>query len=200
MLALLVAGIALGACVGGASANRLSLSSTTWRAVFSEPVGEPPIHVIACAATFEGSFHSATLAKTISSLIGYITRAAIREETCRGGHLRALRETLPWHLRYEGFEGTLPIIRAIAAAAIGVAILAEFAAFPGSSCLIRSSAEEPVHIIFPRNTTTGVISFRFDETRFIRTTGICPESFLGLFGTTLLTVLGTTADITMTLI
>lgn len=199
-LALLVAAVALGACVSGASANRLSLSNTTWRAVFGEPVGEPPIHVIACAATFEGSFHTATFAKTISSLIGYITRAAIREETCRGGRLRALRETLPWHLRYEGFEGTLPIIRAIAAAAIGVAILAEFAAFPGSSCLIRTTPEEPAHIIFPRNTTTGVISFRFDETRFIRTTGICPESFLGIAGTTLLTVLGTTTDITMTLI
>jgi len=200
LLALLIAAVALGACVGGASANRLSFSSGPFRAVFGEPVGEPPPHIIACSATFEGSFHSSTIAKVSRSLIGYITRAAFREETCRGGHMRALRETLPWHLQYEGFSGTLPNITQIAAAAIGVAILAEFAAFPGSSCLIRTTAEEPAHILFPRNTTTAVLSFRFDETRFIRTTGLCPEMLLGLFGTTSLTVLNTTTAITLRLI
>ncbi len=199
LLALLVATVALGACVDGASANRLSVSSRTFRAVFGEPVGETPPHIIACAATLEGSFHSSTIVKTAGMLMGYITRAAIREETCRGGHMRALRETLPWHLQYEGFSGLLPSITAIAAKAVGMAILAEFALFPGSSCLIRTTAEEPEHIIFPREAGGG-LSFRFDETRFIRTTGLCPETLLGLFGTTGLTVQGSTTAVTLRLI
>lgn len=198
-LALLVAAVALGACVGGASAGRLSFSNGPFRAVFGEPVGEPPLHAIWCAATLEGSLHSRTMVKTANALIGYVTNATIREETCRGGRLRFLRETLPWHLQYEGFSGALPNITAIAARLVGMAALAEFRSFPGSSCLIRTTATEPEHIIFPREAGGGLL-FRLDETRFIRTTGLCPETLLGFFGTTPLRAAGTETVITLRLI
>jgi hypothetical protein len=199
LVTMLVATAALATSVSSSSASRLSLSNNAFRVVFSEPVGEPPPHIVLCAATLEGSFHARTFAKVVSSLIGYITRAAFREETCRGGRMRVLRETLPWHIQYESFTGTLPSITSISAKVIGMAILTEFAAFPGSSCLIRTTAESPAKVIFPRE-AGGAISFRWNEERFIPTTGFCPEPLFGLFGTTSVTLLGALTRITLTLI
>jgi hypothetical protein len=199
LVTMLAAAAILAIGVGNASASRLSLSNSAFRVVFSEPVGEPPPHIVLCAATLEGSFHSRTIIKTVNSLIGFITRAAFKEETCRGGRMRVLRETLPWHIQYEGFTGTLPRIGSILAKVIGMAILTEFSAFPGSSCLIRTTAENPAHVIFPRE-AGGAISFRWNEERFIPTTGLCPEPLFGLFGTTSLTLLGTSTPVTLTLI
>lgn len=68
---------------------------------------------VTCPVTLEGSFHSATIVKRIGSLIGYITGANAREEACEGGIGHANRETLPWHVTYEGFRGTLPNITGV---------------------------------------------------------------------------------------
>jgi hypothetical protein len=63
----------------------------------------------------EGTFHSNTIAKVANSLIGYITRATFNTPGCvqEEGSTRALvlQETLPWHIRYSGFIGTLPNVR-----------------------------------------------------------------------------------------
>jgi hypothetical protein len=58
-----------------------------------------------CRLTLEGSLHTRTMAKVAGALLGYITRVTAAE--CVAA---MLTETLPWHVRYEGFSGTLPNI------------------------------------------------------------------------------------------
>ena len=68
---------------------------------------------ITCPVTLEGSFHSATIMKRVGLLVGYITGANINEAACEGGIVHINRETLPWHLTYEGFRGALPNITGV---------------------------------------------------------------------------------------
>ena len=55
-----------------------------------------------------GSFHARTITKTVGSLIGYITEAS--STNCSFGSATLNRASLPWHLRYRSFSGTLPNI------------------------------------------------------------------------------------------
>lgn len=43
-------------------------------------------------------------------LVGYITAAEIPTGDCTGGTATFLTETLPWHIQYRSFSGTLPAI------------------------------------------------------------------------------------------
>ncbi len=115
LLAALAATAILGALVGTASANNLSTNEQGFRIVWTELNLTEAIFGIGvhCPVTLEGSFHTPTIRKVIGSLIGYVTRAAVRNEACRGGHATVLTETLPWHVTYEGFTGTLPRITSI---------------------------------------------------------------------------------------
>jgi hypothetical protein len=88
-----------------------------------------------CSLTMEGSFHYRTMPKVRETLIGYITRAMSQ---CSGDGF--LTETLPWHIRYESFEGTLPDITGLRIRLIGVSIRVQEIV---SQCLIRSSVFEP---------------------------------------------------------
>jgi hypothetical protein len=106
--------------VGNASARNLSISNQNIRAVFNPIISFPdPENRLSCPVTLEGSFHTRTITKTINSLVGYITRANIQEDRCAGsGILAGARirwdtATLPWHVRYAGFTGTLPNIARI---------------------------------------------------------------------------------------
>jgi hypothetical protein len=74
--------------------------------------GEEGTPLLTCPVTMEGSFHSATISKVIGALIGYVSRATAG--TCRGGSMSITQTSLPWHVTYEGFTGTLPGIREIA--------------------------------------------------------------------------------------
>src|ERR1700751_1578741 len=110
VLAAVLAASLFGIVVGSASANRLSINETrfriTWaRLTFNEETAEARD---ICPVTMEGSFHSGTIRKVVGALIGHITRAGAG--VCTGGGLTILRETLPWHVTYEGFFGTLPRI------------------------------------------------------------------------------------------
>lgn len=111
-LALLAATVTLGALVGTASARNLSSSSQTIRATWtSMEFAAPNAGVnVRCQVTLEGSLHTRTIAKVLGSLIGYITRADVNEGSCTGGRARPRNETLPWHVTYQGFTGTLPNI------------------------------------------------------------------------------------------
>jgi len=122
-LTALTAAVALASAVSSSSASHLSVSNQRFRAVwtpltFSEPFG---FFTVRCNITMEGSFHSATIAKTIGSLIGYVTAANVAHP-CTGGEAWAWNGTerflrtgtsLPWHMRYNGFTGTLPNIATI---------------------------------------------------------------------------------------
>jgi len=100
--------VVLGGLASVASAGRLSSSSQTWRATFSRWDISGGFGATECALTMEGSFHGRTIAKVARSLMGLVTRAQVG--ACPRGSATVLAETLPWHLRYQSFGSTLPII------------------------------------------------------------------------------------------
>lgn len=112
-LLLSVAGatVLLGALVSTASAARLASSSQTLRATFAAVRFAGGFGTTECALTLEGSLHSRTITKTEGSLIGLITRAPLG--ACSRGSATVLTASLPWHVTYTSFGGTLPSINAI---------------------------------------------------------------------------------------
>jgi hypothetical protein len=200
---LLAATLLLCALTAAASANRLSSTSrtirSTWRsAEFIPPIGE----VVKCPVTLEGSLHSGNVAKTAGALMGYITRTIINSPGCSGGHATILTATLPWHVLYRSFQGTLPNITVLETSVIGVAFLVE-GTF-GLECLYVSTATEPVLGDLNRNATTHVIASSGVGGEINSTTGC------GIFGehirarlrgtSSTTTQLGSTTAITVTLI
>jgi hypothetical protein len=150
LLASVGATVLLGALVSSASAGRLEISNqaimTQWRSVeFAAPFG-----TTRCQVTLDGTLHSTTMVKTIGSLIGNITRAILGP--CGRGTATILTETLPWHVRYSGFEGILSEIRSIIVHVIGSAF--EVREPGGVTCLTRSTAARPAVGTFHRDTTT----------------------------------------------
>jgi hypothetical protein len=197
LLGALSASVLLGALVGSASAGRLSTSSQTWRATFREVNLRLPFFTSRCQITLEGSFHTRTMAKVAGSLVGYITRALLGP--CSNGTKTILSETLPWHLQYAGFTGTLPRIVSIRFNVVGWSqrIREPF----GITCLFRSTATEPVTLNFNRNTTTGALETA-EIGGSIRTVGeSCGEIPAALSSDRgPVTVLNSTTRITVTLI
>jgi hypothetical protein len=116
LLAALGAALLLTAAVGTASARRLAIGPPEeihFRLRFPImkfiPTGGT---VVKCELTLEGSFHSRTITKVEGQLIGFITKAEILR--CETALLaKPNQETLPWHVRYISFTGTLPVITAI---------------------------------------------------------------------------------------
>jgi hypothetical protein len=117
ILAGLTASLIMGLAVELASAGRISTSNQRFRVTWStlSVASLENEFSIRCPLTLEGSFHSATVRKTRGALIGALTRATINgsEPPCTGGRLTVLQESLPWHVTWEGFRGTLPRIEAI---------------------------------------------------------------------------------------
>jgi hypothetical protein len=118
ILGALVATVTLGVMVSGASANRLEISSATFRAAWTTArplsfINDASSLTIRCPVTLEGTFHSRTFQKSGGELLGYITRAEVTSERCTGGSARILPESLPWHIQYEEFSGALPNITEI---------------------------------------------------------------------------------------
>ena len=112
LLAALSSALVLAALVSSASATRLAQNETGVRITYS-PLSFVPSFgsTVRCPVTLEGSFHSRTITKTIGSLIGYINRVTVG--TCEAGTARANTATLPWHIQYGGFAGSLPGIESI---------------------------------------------------------------------------------------
>lgn len=112
----LTAALVLAAAVGTSSANNLSISSGSFRIIWARLSlnnNSGLIPPVICPVTLEGSFHRATTTKTRGSLIGYVTRASVGTSgsstaTCEGGTATILTASLPWHVTYEGFTGSLP--------------------------------------------------------------------------------------------
>lgn len=154
LLALLGATILLGALAGAASARNFSISSQLLRGTWRSVEYVIPGATARCQLTLEGSFHSRTAPKVIGSLVGYITSAILGP--CASGVATILRETLPWHSRYSGFEGTLPNISSIIGHAANVS--ARIREAGGITCLYRSTASEPAIISLHRSTVTQEIT------------------------------------------
>jgi len=109
----LMATFLLASAVGTASAGRLSVSSQRFRVAWSRLEFQSEVATVRCPVTLEGSFHSATIAKIARLLIGAVTRVNIREASCQEGSASINNATLPWHVTYESFSGTLPNISAV---------------------------------------------------------------------------------------
>jgi hypothetical protein len=169
LLALAIATGAMALATGAASARRLEFSSQSFRLVWPNWRFEWTfIGEMTCPVTLEGSFHSRTLSKVCGQLVGYITRAvsASTVPPCRNGTVTMLAATLPWHVRYVSFAGTLPAIARITVQIVGMSY--RITAGTGATCLVETTAAHPYVGIFGRNTTTGRLAeFTSDETAAI---------------------------------
>jgi hypothetical protein len=128
LLGALTAALVLASAISTASANRLSISSSTFRATwspltFGSNAGGGGTQVI-CNVTLEGSFHYRTIVKVARSLIGFVTKARVTRPCSGSGEawahngiesnsLGTFTSSLPWHVTYEGFEGRLPEITGV---------------------------------------------------------------------------------------
>lgn len=141
VIAIAGAVVLLGLLVSSASARMISSTSETYRAKFREVTFAGGFGSIVCGLTLEGSFHSRTLVKTVGALVGYISRA-ILQKPCRAGDATILTASLPWHVQYAGFVGTLPAITDIKTDVVGAAFNTLEPVF-GMECLARTTAASP---------------------------------------------------------
>jgi hypothetical protein len=197
-LAALSALLILACAVGSASANRLSISNRNIRATWSRITFAGAGLTINCPLTIEGSFHSATISKVRSVLAGFLSRATVLSASCEGsGTASVPQASLPWHVRYDSFRGTLPSITGIRGAVVGDSFTVNI----GFACLYISTAASPAFAI--ANLAAGTITGLEAESSAaipLREGGfLCPSS--GNFsGRGTATVLGSTTAITIRLI
>jgi hypothetical protein len=168
LLTALTAALVMAATVGTASARNLELAeaedqrfTATWTPLEFTALGG--FIRVRCNVTLRGSFHYRTFAKT-RSLVGYVTSAALTR-TCTGGEAFILNGTerlpngttpatsLPWHVLYDSFTGTLPRITGVRLALVGASFLLIAL---GNECLYRSTSTEPAFGIVNVTTATGV--------------------------------------------
>ena len=140
LLTVFVAAAILGALVASASARNLSNSSTSIGATWTRMDFTGGFGIIECEVVLQGTMHSRTMPKVANSLIVYITAGNIPR--CAAFGMTILRETLPWHVTYRNFGGTLPNITSIGTNLIGYAFRFREPSF-GATCLARSTAASP---------------------------------------------------------
>lgn len=175
LAAVLTASFAGLAC-GSASAIELSVGEAGFRAVWTPMRFIVNGSTLTCNLTLEGSFHRTAFAKVERSLVGYVTRAT----GCSSG-LRVLTETLPWHVQYGSFSGTLPNISAMTLRVIGMSVGFTIIEL---RCLARSEASTPALLIAERSEAGTIASFRWDESTVFPLTGTSCTSFRARLGGT----------------
>lgn len=216
LLAGLAAAVVLCAGVGSASANRLSISERALRFTWAEMTvkayqtyegPEEPFVDVTCPVTMEGSFHSSTLLKVVQSLVGYITRATVGTASCteryrETGTFTFLTETLPWHVKYASFAGTLPRVTEVRLLFAGMALSETRSTV---TCLTRSTSAQPAGWRLGRETTSGTLTeLRADESIILPPdTGspfFCEGGRMTYEGTARVARLGRTERVILTLI
>lgn len=109
---------------GIADAREFSITNQTFRATWRSLEFRGGEIVIRCPLTLEGNFHARGITKVARNLIGQITRGIVKQESCTNGRVAIFNgvevyngtveaSSLPWHLTYESFTGTLPSITSI---------------------------------------------------------------------------------------
>jgi len=201
--------------VSAAPARNLSVSNQNLRVVWNPLTfnGEGLVEA-RCRVTLEGSFHYTTIVKRERALIGLITRAIIPVHPCErenawiyNGTERnellgntTLTNSLPWHLTYESFRGTLPNITSINVLLDGARFLLRSSGL-GALCNYTTGATHGgnatgIATIGAGGVVTGLTA---EEGRRIRSeTAFCPEGRFS--GTGRVTLLGTENTITIRLI
>jgi hypothetical protein len=176
LLAALTTTAVMSFAVSTASARRFEVSEQRFRAIWTllnfEVSGTATIQ---CPVTLEGSFHSKILSKVSGQLIGYITRAFVRGDSTsclNTGTARVNAETLPWHVQYLRFIGSLPAITEIEIQLVG----ADFNVDPASiflpNCRARTEQLHPAKGIILL-TSGSANRLRANENARIPLPGIC---------------------------
>jgi len=119
ILATLAAAALLATGVSGATARNLSVNERNFELIWSEALGSPKTKIefiasaagvnVQCRLTLLGRWNERTIKKETASDQGTLNHGEI--ESCTGGTASLKTETMPWGIRYAGFEGTLPRIR-----------------------------------------------------------------------------------------
>lgn len=148
-----VATLTLAVVTTTASANHLSFSTQTLRATWTSFEFIGGFGSIKCSLTLEKSLHSRTITKTPELLIGAITRASIGP--CSSGSATVLQASLPWHVRYASFAGTLPTISSVTTNIVGLGFQIREPTF-GITCLLTSTASSPATLKY--NLTSGSVT------------------------------------------
>lgn len=136
---------ALCALSASASARNLSVTETVFTGGWSRVNLAGGFGTVECEMVMGGALHARTFAKAARRLIGADLIGPTIPRCARGG-ASVLRETLPWHIRYESFGGRLPNISSIGTEVIGVSLRIREPAF-GVICLARSTEAQPVFVI-----------------------------------------------------
>ncbi len=129
---------------GTASAGGLGTSSRSLYITWDEPgpSGQLTIEAsgmnIGCDVRLLGEFHSTVMIKAWERLSGLIRHVEISE--CGGGIISILNESLPWHVKYESFTGSLPGISSVRFLLNRVAFLIQT---PFGQCLGIAEAGDP---------------------------------------------------------
>jgi hypothetical protein len=196
LLGVVAASVLLGTLAGPAAARNLSISAQQLRAQFREVAFSLPFLTTRCQVTLEASYHRSTIAKVQGSLVGYITVA--RLGPCQAGSATILTETLPWHIRYLAFSGSLPNITDLVANSIGGSFRVREPF--GINCLSIATEAEPMILTANRDVATGALtgarlggSIRTGEECFREVGTMASDT-----GT--ITVLGTATRVTIRLI
>lgn len=210
ILAALTATILLGLAVSSASATRLSILNFErgFRIAFTslELSNNVGLATVRCPVTLEGTFHRRSITKTSGLLIGYITRAIVRGNLaageCTGGRA-SIAVSLPWHVRFASFTGTLPSITAIRVQIVG----ARFTVEPlgsGLACNSRTTEREPAFGTFATRSVGGLLELERATASgeiALEGAGLCVFG-RGIFAgtTTSVTILGGTTRLAVSLI
>jgi hypothetical protein len=141
-----------------APARTISTNILSWFATVPSMEFSGIFGTTRCALTIEGQYHFNQIAKTAGSLVGYFTRA-LETAACAAGALTVLQETLPWHMQYAGFAGTLPSITALRENVVGMAFRVRETG--GITCLARSTTAEPATMTFNREAFGNLTSVSF---------------------------------------
>jgi hypothetical protein len=215
ILTALAASLLLSAMVSTASARSLSTSNQNIRATWTSLEFEAPGNTIRCQVTLEGSFHTRTIAKSPEALIGAITKAIVNQSACTNGSGATFNgveryngtttpNTLPWHLQYNSFTGTLPNILTVRVALsrfrFGITIPFACTAQVGNTtdrivAAAALGAGREITELTPVEGSNTATVIRRDSDPF----GLCPGTGV-LRGRALVTLLGATTRITITLI
>jgi hypothetical protein len=220
LLSCALATVALSAMVHTASARNLSISNQSIRAVWAPVFIIVPMTPVAehrCTLTLEGSFHSRTIAKVNGALIGNITRAAVAHpcggegemwvhngvENPLGAGVKAT--SLPWHMTYQGFTGTLPNISEVRILLRGIRVTDLWRVFGNPACLaVFGEPNESIISEWKIGAGGRVIAIQFLSQRLLRReTSIefaCQGEIRLNSSATQVTLLGATTEIRFTLI
>lgn len=179
--ALLAAALLLAALAAKADATALRFSNSGIRAtidpltIVTGPGGE--MGTAGCPVTIEGTLHGTVIGKRAESLIGYVTRALLDQRECiymdgaehawllNGREFnqegRPVANTLPWHIRYETFTGTLPLINVLRMRLIGFSVEMTILI---RRCLYRSTPARPARFELIRSAGGELNEIEWDVT------------------------------------